>query len=97
MIQLMYIIVATIAIALIAFVGVFALAMKEHLLSKILPMLVSLSAGTLMGSAFIHLLPEAVKIAEKMLGGFCGSHGICGAAVRHWHFYQPDCRCNATF
>ena len=93
MIQLMYIIVATITIALIAFVGVFALAMKEHLLSKILPMLVSLSAGTLMGGAFIHLLPEA----EKMLGDFCESHRICSACSRHRHFYQPDCRCNATF
>jgi zinc and cadmium transporter len=64
MIQLTYIIVATIAIALIAFVGVFALAMKERLLNKILIMLVSLSAGALMGGAFIHLLPEAVKKAE---------------------------------
>ncbi|MEA3457677.1 MAG: hypothetical protein U9R21_03275, partial [Candidatus Thermoplasmatota archaeon] len=53
-----------------AFVGVFALAMKEHLLNKILIMLVSLSAGALMGGAFIHLLPEAVKKAE---GGISSS------------------------
>jgi len=77
MIQLMYIIVATIAIAPIAFAGVFALAMKEHPLSKILPMLVSLSAGIPMGGSFIHLLPEA----EKILGDFYGSRRICDAAV----------------
>lgn len=54
----------TFTIALIAFVGVFALVMKEQLLNKILIILVSLSAGVLMGGAFIHLLPEAVEKAE---------------------------------
>jgi zinc and cadmium transporter len=37
------------------------LAMKEQLLDRILLVLVSLSAGALMGGAFIHLLPEAVE------------------------------------
>jgi len=64
MIQLIYIIMTTFTIALIAFVGVFALVMKEQLLNKILIILVSLSAGVLMGGAFIHLLPEAVEKAE---------------------------------
>ncbi len=64
MIQLIYIIMTTFTIALIAFVGVFALVMKEHLLNKILIILVSLSAGVLIGGAFIHLLPEAVEKAE---------------------------------
>jgi len=26
-------------------------------------------------------IKEARKRAEKILGGFCGSHGICGAAM----------------
>jgi len=64
MIQLLYITMTTFTIALIAFVGVFALVMKEQLLNKILIILVSLSAGVLMGSAFIHLLPEAIETAE---------------------------------
>jgi zinc and cadmium transporter len=61
MLHLVYIIVVTFAIALIAFIGVFALALKERLLNKILLILVSLSAGALMGGAFLHLLPEAVE------------------------------------
>lgn len=61
MIQLLYIIGITLAIAFIAFIGIFTLAMKEHLLNKILLFLISLSAGALMGGAFIHLLPEAVE------------------------------------
>jgi len=61
MIKLAYILVTTFAIALIAFVGIFALSLKEKLLNKILLFLVSLSAGALMGGAFLHLLPEAVE------------------------------------
>jgi len=60
-----YIILATFAISLIAFIGVFALSLKEKLLNKILIILVSLSAGALMGGAFLHLLPEAVEKAEE--------------------------------
>ncbi|UCD14403.1 MAG: ZIP family metal transporter [Thermoplasmatales archaeon] len=59
--DLAYILLSTFAIALIAFVGIFTLAMKERLLNKILIVLVSLSAGVLMGGAFLHLMPEAVE------------------------------------
>lgn len=58
---LAYIILSTVAIALIAFIGIFTLAMNEKLLNKILLILISLSAGVLMGGAFLHLLPEAVE------------------------------------
>lgn len=62
--QLIYIIASTFAIALIAFIGIFALALKDKVLNKILLILVSLSAGALMGGAFLHLLPEAIEEAE---------------------------------
>lgn len=61
MTELSYIVITTIVIALIAFIGILTLAMKERLLNKILLVLISLSAGALMGGAFLHLLPEAVE------------------------------------
>jgi zinc and cadmium transporter len=64
MIKLAYIIITTFSIALIAFIGIFTLAIKEKLLNKILLFLVSLSAGALMGGAFLHLLPESIEKAE---------------------------------
>ncbi|KYK29031.1 hypothetical protein AYK20_06155 [Thermoplasmatales archaeon SG8-52-1] len=64
MIQLIYILITTFLIALIAFIGIFTLALKDKVLNKILLVLVSLSAGALMGGAFLHLLPEAVEEAE---------------------------------
>ncbi len=61
MITLGYIILTTFVIALIAFIGIFTLSLKDKVLNKILLILVSLSAGALMGGAFIHLLPESIE------------------------------------
>ena len=85
---LVWIIVTTFSISLIAFVGVLVLALKERILSKILLVLVAFSAGALIGGAFLHLLPEAIiemSINETsllttftyLLIGFCisGSQG----------------------
>ena len=96
MLQLTYIILTTFAIALIAFIGVFALAMKEQLLNKILIILVSLSAGALMGGAFLHLLPESIEksgnadILLFVLVGFVLFFII--EKVLHWrHCHKGKC------
>lgn len=56
-----WIMLSTFVISLGALVGIFTLSMKEEFLNKILLGLVALSSGTLLGGAFIHLLPEGVK------------------------------------
>ena len=58
---LLWILLSTILIALLAFAGAFTLFLKEKILDRILIVLVALSAGALLGGAFIHLLPEAVS------------------------------------
>lgn len=58
------IIIASFLISLGALVGIFTLSVQEKKLEKILLFLVSLSAGALMGGAFLHLLPEAVEQLE---------------------------------
>lgn len=57
--KLVFIILMSSIISLGAIAGVFTLLLKEKKLKKILLFLVSLSAGTLIGGAFLHLLPEA--------------------------------------
>jgi zinc and cadmium transporter len=61
--------VANFIISLGGLLGVFTLAMNQKKLQKLLLFLVSLSAGTLMGGAFLHLLPEALErgAAETVL------------------------------
>jgi zinc and cadmium transporter len=95
-IELLYIIVVTFAIALIAFIGIFTLLLKEKLLNKILLILVSLSAGALMGGAFLHLIPEAVEESQGIdiflyvLVGFILFFVI--EKVLHWrHCHKGKC------
>ncbi len=60
---LLNILIACFLISLCVWVAVLFLFFKKETLSKITMFLVSLSAGALIGGAFLHLLPEA---SEKM-------------------------------
>lgn len=62
---LLWIIISTFAMSLIAWVGLFVLYFKEKLLKKIILPLVAFSAGALLGGAFLHMIPEAIE----MVGG----------------------------
>lgn len=53
-----YTLISVFIVSLISLVGVFTLSIDQNKLYKFLIYLVSLSAGTLMGDAFIHLIPE---------------------------------------
>jgi zinc and cadmium transporter len=75
---LFYILISTFLISLIAFIGALTLFLRKKLLDKILLILVAFSAGALLGSAFLHLLPEAISktglnlnIFLYLLLGFC--------------------------
>ncbi len=94
--ELAYILLATFFVSLISFVGVICLALKENLLNKILLVLIGLSAGALMGGAFLHLLPEAVDKATGLdvylyvLLGFILFFLI--EKVLHWrHCHKGEC------
>ncbi|MDP3989635.1 MAG: ZIP family metal transporter [archaeon] len=64
--QSIYILGSVILVSLISLIGLISLSMDRKFLNRILLILVSISAGTLFGGAFLHLLPEAVEMA----GGF---------------------------
>jgi zinc and cadmium transporter len=58
---LIQILVATFAISLIAFVGIFTFLLRQELLNRTLLVLVALSTGALLGGAFLHLIPETIE------------------------------------
>jgi zinc and cadmium transporter len=94
--ELAYILLATFIVSLISFVGVVCLALKENILNKILLVLIGLSAGALMGGAFLHLLPEAVEKSTGLsvylfvLIGFILFFLI--EKVLHWrHCHKGEC------
>ncbi len=52
---------SVVIVSLISLIGIAALAMRRSLLHRILLLLVSFSAGALLGDAFIHLLGEHIE------------------------------------
>ena len=60
MTTLSLIIAANVIISLGSLIGVVTIGVKKEKLNQWLMILVSLSAGALMGGAFLHLLPEAI-------------------------------------
>lgn len=64
---LLAIILATSAISSGSLVGVATLSLNQKFLAKILLSLVSLSAGTMIAAAFLHLLPESIANLGDML------------------------------
>ena len=58
---LFYILISTFLVSLISFLGAITLFLKEKLLNEILLILVAFSAGSLLGGAFFHLIPEAIE------------------------------------
>jgi zinc and cadmium transporter len=94
--ELAYIFLATFIVSLISFVGVVTLALNDKILNKILLILIGLSAGALMGGAFLHLLPEAVEKSTGLdvylfvLVGFILFFLI--EKVLHWrHCHKGEC------
>lgn len=64
-------------VAALALVGRLALTFSPKRLARVIPLLVSLAAGALLGTAFGHLLPESVerighgpKLSGLLIGGF---------------------------
>ena len=58
---LFWILASTFLVSLISLAGILTLAIKDNLLHKILFCLIGFSAGALIGSAFLHILPECLE------------------------------------
>lgn len=94
--KLFLIILSTFLISLASLVGVFTLSIKQKILSKFILLLISLSAGALMGGAFLHLLPEASEKLEAnnlfmlVLASFIMFFVI--EKILHWrHCHKNNC------
>ncbi|MDA3802465.1 MAG: ZIP family metal transporter [Patescibacteria group bacterium] len=59
----LYIFGAVIVVSAISLIGVIFLSLSNKLIKKITMFLVSLSAGTLLGDSFFHLIPESIEKA----------------------------------
>jgi len=93
--MLLWILGSTLIISFISLIGVLFFGFRTRALKNILLLLVGLSAGSFIGGAFLHLLPEAVGFGNYfvyvyMVLGFCLFFII--EKVLHWkHCHRGDC------
>jgi zinc and cadmium transporter len=85
----LYTIASAIIVSLLSFIGVFALALNKENLNKVTAFLVSISAGALLGDAFLHLMPEAAENKDGLLVWLWLLGGIILffilEKIIHWH------------
>ncbi|MCQ9207249.1 MAG: ZIP family metal transporter [Omnitrophica bacterium] len=62
---LIWILSATVLVSVISLVGALTIWFNKKIFDKILILIVGFAAGTLIGSAFLHLLPEAMEHAKS--------------------------------
>lgn len=87
---------AVVAISLLSFAGALTLSLGPARLRALLPSLVALAVGALLGDVFLHLLPEAVEhaggftpaLSAWVLAGLLGFFLI--ESVMHWHHHGED-------
>jgi zinc and cadmium transporter len=64
---LILILASTFLVSTISIIGILFLVLRKKLLDKILLMLVSFASGSLLGGAFLHLIPEALSPYDEIV------------------------------
>jgi len=89
-IPLLWIIGSSLLMCLLALVGVTTLSLSEKTLHRLLLPLVALSAGSLLGGAFFHMIPESIAksgaditVYIYVVGGF--AFFLLLEQLLHWH------------
>jgi zinc and cadmium transporter len=85
------ILASVITVSLISFVGAIFIGLREKLLKQLLMVLVGFSSGTLIGSAFLDLLPEAIDMVKPVQAFSYVILGIVAFFSMEKFFYWRHC------
>src|SRR6266567_2532823 len=95
----LYTIVSVTIVSLLSLLGLIAFPFGEEKIQKFLIWTVAFAAGTLLGDAFLHLIPESYKnrggvgIAFSLMGGMLAFFVL--EKFIHWHHcHDIDCEQN---
>ena len=67
MFTLAWILISTFLVSIISMIGVLLLVIKDNVLKKTTLVLVSFASGTLLGGAFLHLIPESFSTLDESI------------------------------
>lgn len=89
---LIYAVIANLVVSLCSLLGVFSLSVKKEKLDSLLIYFVALSAGTLMGAAFLHLIPEATEVVGVQMTNITLIMAFISfflvEKLLHWHHHH---------
>ncbi|MDD5730066.1 MAG: ZIP family metal transporter [Candidatus Omnitrophica bacterium] len=88
---LFLILISTFLVSIISLIGVFTLAINDKLLKQIIFCLIGFSAGSLIGSAFLHILPEVLAATSSISVFYCLILGIIIFFMMERYFYWRHC------
>ncbi len=88
---LVWILVSTFLVTLLSLIGIFTLSLKHNFLEKILFRLIGFSAGALIGSAFLHILPEVLEKTKSEFTFYWLILGIVLFFSMERYFYWRHC------
>jgi zinc and cadmium transporter len=89
-----YILASVFLVSVISLIGIATFSLKDKSLRRVLLYMVSFSAGTMLGGAFLHLIPEAAEEGFVAMTSFSILAGITVSfileKVIHWrHCHAP--------
>lgn len=94
---LIWIIGTTLIVSFIAFIGIIFIFLKKETFDRLLFILVSIAGGTLIGGAFLHLLPHSLEhlntltVSWIFILGFV-SFFLLERILRWRHCHEKDCK-----
>lgn len=88
---LFLILISTFLVSIISLIGIVTLAIKEKLLQQIIFCLIGLSAGSLIGGAFLHILPEVLETTRSISVFYYFILGIVIFFMMEKYFYWRHC------
>lgn len=86
-----YILISTFLVSLISLGGVIALGIKDKMLKEIIFLFLGFSAGALIGSAFLHILPQALTKTKSEVVFYGVIAGIVLFFLMERFFYWRHC------
>lgn len=94
---IVYVLISTLLVSLLSLIGIFTLYFRTKDINRFLYYVIAFAAGSLLGDAFLHLIPEGYEALQTeavfvyVLAGFL-LFFILEKAL-HWHHYHHTGKC----
>lgn len=93
--QYIFAFLSVLVVSVASIVGVLTISLREDVIKKYVYILIGLAIGSLLGDAFIHIIPEAIENSKNEL--FTSIFIISGIVIffilekfLHWHHHGED-------